>query len=146
MGYLYLLFILLAAFVWAKLEIEIEGRDGWASRLPTWRVEKHLLLDWFYGGRPLTGYHLWAYALIFLFFHMPFFWSGSWSGRTELHALGGYVLFWVLEDFLWFLLNPHYGWKRFRPEHIWWHKRWALGLPLDYWVFTTGGLVLLLVP
>jgi len=36
-------------------------------------------------------------------------------------------------DFLWFVINPHYGIKKFRPNCIAWHKRWLLGVPLDYW-------------
>ena len=47
-------FIITSAFLWAKLEIQIEGKRGWAQDLPTWRVEKHYLLSLFYGGRPLT--------------------------------------------------------------------------------------------
>lgn len=130
----YGLFVLVAAFVFAKLEIEIEGEHGWAQHLPTWRIEQHVLLEWFFGGRPLTGYHVWAFALVLVFFHLPFFWGVPWSGSAEARVFGGYVLFWLLEDFLWFLLNPHFGWRRFRRVDVWWHKRWLLGLPIDYWV------------
>ena len=52
----------------------------------------------------------------------------------------------LLGFLLWFLFNPHYGWKRFTRENVWWHKRWALGLPVDYWVLGTVALVLLLYP
>ena len=55
---LFVLFILIAAFVFAKLEIEVEGPHGWAEKLPTWRIEHHFLLDWLFGGRPLTSYHV----------------------------------------------------------------------------------------
>lgn len=138
------LFILIAAFIFAKLEIEIEGPHGWAEKLPTWRVENHTLLDWFFGGRPLTGYHTWAFALILFCFHLPFFWSpGSWSMRGELQALAAYTAFWIVEDFLWFVFNPHYGWRKFRRDSVWWHKRWLLRLPLDYWLMT--GIVVALL-
>jgi len=131
------LFILVAAFIFAKLEIEIEGPHGWAEKLPTWRVERHTLLDWFFGGRPLTGYHVWAFALILFCFHMPFFWlAGSWSLRGELQVLAAYTAFWIIEDALWFVLNPHYGWRKFTRSNVWWHKRWLFGLPLDYWLMT----------
>ena len=140
MGTGVLLFTLIAAFLFAKLEIEIEGQHGWAEKLPTWRVEQHTLLDWFFGGRPLTGYHVWAFLFVFFVFHLPFFWTrGFWSVRNELHAVAAYTLFWVVEDLLWFVLNPHYGWKKFTRPNVWWHKRWALGLPLDYWIM--GGFV-----
>jgi len=69
----------------------------------------------------------------------------SWSWRGELHAIAGYNLFWVVEDLLWFLLNPHYGWRKFNQSQVWWHKRWFLGLPVDYWVLGLMGLVLVTV-
>jgi hypothetical protein len=132
------LFILIAAALFAKLEIQIEGPHGWAEKLPTWRVERHILLDWFFGSRPLTGYHVWAFLFVFFFFHMPFFWgSFSWSLRGELQAIAAYTAFWIAEDALWFILNPHYGWKKFTRENVWWHKRWALGVPVDYWVLSS---------
>jgi hypothetical protein len=141
-----LLFVFIAAFVWAKLEIEIEGKDGWAANLPTWRIENHVLLDLFLGGRPLTGYHAWAFTFAGLVFHFPFFWNGSWTWRAECHALGYCLLFWIIEDFLWFVLNPHFGWSKYKEGSIWWHKRWFLKLPLDYWVLTLMGALLIWLP
>gem|GEM_PF-7038166 len=32
---------------------------------------------------------------------------------------------------LWFVLNPHYGCKKFTKENVRWHKRWTLGVPMD---------------
>jgi len=142
----FLLFVLIAAILFAKLEIEIEGPHGWAEKLPTWRIEHHFLLDWLFGGRPLTGYHVWTFVFVLFLFHLPFFWSGTWAGHAELNVLGGYVLFWLLEDMLWFILNPHYGWTKFTKENVWWHKRWALGVPVDYWVAGALALALLILP
>ena len=106
MGISFLLLILWAAFVFAKLEIEIEGKHGWAEKLPTWRVERHVLLDMFFGGRPLTGYHVWAFLFVFTMFHLPFAWNGSWSLTGELRVLGGYTLFWIVEDLPLVSLQP----------------------------------------
>jgi len=139
MRHIFLVFVPIAAYIWAKLEIQIEGPNGWAEQLPTWRIEKHRLLDWFFGGRPLTGYHTWAFAFVGFVFHMPFFWAGKWSMRGESQALGAIMIFWVLEDFLWFVFNPHFGWRKYRKENIWWHKNWVLGFPLDYWVLGIVG-------
>lgn len=143
---LYILYIIGAAFFWAKMEIEIEGEHGWAANLPTWRIENHFLLDILYGGRPLTGYHFWAFTFMFGSFHLPFFWIGKWWWQGELRVIGGYYLFWILEDFLWFVLNPHFGWKKFSHENIWWHKKWLLGLPVDYWILTVVGLAFVFLP
>ncbi len=60
--------ILILGFFFAKLEIAIEGDAGWAENLPTWRIEGHWLLDLFWGGRVMTGYHAWAFSLVAFFF------------------------------------------------------------------------------
>ena len=78
MNWPFLFFVVVAAFLFAKIEIEIEGRHGWAENLPTWRVEHHFLLDWFFGGRSLTGYHTWTFIFVLFLFHLPFFWTGTW--------------------------------------------------------------------
>ena len=52
-------------------EIQIEGPNGWATSLPTWRIEHHPLLDIFWGGRAMTGYHAWFFSFILLVFHLP---------------------------------------------------------------------------
>jgi len=39
------MWLVVLAFFFAKVEIHIEGRNGWAANLPTWRIEKH----WIFG-------------------------------------------------------------------------------------------------
>ena len=135
--------ILLLSFFFAKLEIQIEGEDGWAANLPTWRIERHWLLDLFWGGRPMTGYHAWAFSFMALAFHLPVFLQGQWTLRLEARILGSLMFFWVWEDLWWFALNPAFGLRKFRPEHIPWHKRWRCCVPVDYLKFTLfGGLLL----
>ena len=135
-----LAWVFLLSLFFAKVEIHIEGRHGWAAGLPTWRIEKHWLLDLFWGGRPLTGYHAWVFPFILLASHLGFFLIGVWTWRLELRALGVVALFWTLEDWLWFVLNPAYGFRSFRKGLIPWHTRWWLGLPVDYWVLGLLGL------
>jgi hypothetical protein len=53
--------VALLALFFAQTEIQIEGAAGWAAALPTWRIEHHWLLDLFWGGRPMTGYHAWCF-------------------------------------------------------------------------------------
>lgn len=138
-----LLFVMVLGFFFAKLEIAIEGDAGWATSLPTWRIEEHWALDWFWGGRAMTGYHAWAFSLVALFFHFPLIFSGDYSLNHELRALASIMIFWVTEDFLWFLLNPAFGLQRFSKLHATWHKNWMLGAPVEYWIFTPLGLSLL---
>lgn len=135
--------IALLGLLFAKVEIQIEGGDGWAANLPTWRIEKHWLLDVFFGGRPLTGYHAWVLPFILLVFHLPFVLLWTWSWPLEARAIAAFMLFWIIEDLLWFLLNPAWGWRRFNRAEVRWHKHWLLGLPTDYWTFATASCILL---
>ncbi len=136
--------LLLLAYVFANVEIQIEGADGWAAKLPvTFRVERHWALDLFWGGRPLTGYHAWVFTFMLLAFHLPLLVTWQWSRKLEARIVGCVMLFWIIEDLLWFLLNPAYGWSRFATRQVPWHKHWLLGLPTDYWTFTLTGAALL---
>ncbi len=137
------LFVLILGFFFAKLEIAIEGDSGWAANLPTWRIEHHWLLDLFWGGRAMTGYHAWAFSLVALFFHFPLIFGGDYSWALEQRVLGAIMLFWVTEDFLWFVLNPDFGLRRFAKTHAGWHKHWVAGAPVEYWIFTPLGFALL---
>jgi hypothetical protein len=142
---LLLSWVLLLGIFFAKTEIQIEGANGWAAALPTWRIEKHLLLDIFWGGRAMTGYHAWVFSFMFLAFHLPHVVQGSFSWRMEARCIAALMIFWIAEDFLWFVLNPAFGLSRFSPEHIPWHKHWLLGVPTDYLTYILlGGLLLIL--
>jgi hypothetical protein len=128
-------FVVILAFFFAKVEIHIEGDAGWAANLPTWRVEKHWLLDIFWAGRAMTGYHAWMMSFIALIFHLPVFLMWNWSLQLEARILALMMVFWIVEDFLWFIVNPAFGWKRFQKKHVPWHKHWIGGAPTDYWIF-----------
>lgn len=133
----------LLAFFFAEVEIQIEGPAGWAASLPTWRIEDHWLLDIFWGGRPMTGYHAWVFGFMFLVFHLGVFIELTWSLRTEARIIASLMLFWIVEDFLWFVLNPAFGIDGFVQNKIPWHKQWFLKMPLDYWTFTITAALLL---
>ena len=139
----YVAWVLLMALFFAEVEIQIEGAAGWAAQLPTWRIEHHWLLDIFWGGRPMTGYHAWVFSFMALAFFAPLAFNGRWQAREAALALSGLMLFWFAEDFLWFVLNPAFGWARFDPSHVPWHKRWWWGAPVDYWVALAGAALIL---
>lgn len=129
------------AAVFARLEIEIEGDAGWASALPTWRIENRwtrLLL----GRRPLTGYHLFIHLFVLLFAHLPYALAlVRPSARAELRILAFLILFWILEDFLWFAFHPSFGVRRFRAAHIPWHAaNWWWIMPREYWILTPAAV------
>ena len=94
------------------------------------------------GGKPLTGYNLLMFAATLVAFHLPFAFGAPWTVAKELALLAAWISWSAVWDFLWFLLNPAYGWRRFRPGNVWWHRRWLWRLPLDYWVAVAASLAL----
>ncbi len=133
------------AFFFAMTEIQIEGPHGWAGKLPTWKIESHPLLDLFWGGRPMTGYHAWVFAFMLLAFHLPHVMHGRVTFLLEVRSIGSIMFFWIMEDMFWFFMNPAFGLSRLRPEYVPWHKHWFLGVPADYVTFGLAGIVLILV-
>jgi hypothetical protein len=51
-----LAFMVFLAPLLAFWEIQIAGKDGWAAKLPSWRIEKGWLVK-LAGGHPITGYY-----------------------------------------------------------------------------------------
>lgn len=127
--------VLVLAFGFAHIEIHIEGPAGWATSLPTWRIEQHWLLDLLWGSRPMTGYHAWVFPFIAAMFHFPLVFFRYFSWRAEARLLGLLMVFWIAEDFLWFVFNPAFGIRRFDATHAPWHKHWFGSAPIDYWLF-----------
>ncbi|MBT3220257.1 MAG: hypothetical protein HN348_14315 [Proteobacteria bacterium] len=128
------------AFWFANVEIQIEGGAGWASSLPvTFRIEEHWLLDIFWGGRAMTGYHAWVFSFMAIVFHLPIAFGGKWSVKLEARVLSSLSLFWIIEDATWFIVNPAFGWAKLTPADVPWHVHWFLGLPTDYWTFGLVG-------
>jgi len=137
------LFWLLSALILALLEIEIEGADGWAAKLPTWRWQPRGIWRWLCLGHDLTGYWLLSNLFIFFILHNGFFLGLDWTWDNELKILSRYCLFLPTWDFLWFVFNPAYGLNNFRRALIPWHAAapWPFGLmPLDYYSGLSGAL------
>ena len=120
------------ALTLAAVEVQIEGANGWASNLPTWRTTSPAL-TWLSGGRPLTGYHIALTVLLLLLLHWPVQFA-HWGLVQELKVLFAYLNLAVVWDFLWFVINPNFGLGRYDAAHVWWFKHWLLGLPVDYYV------------
>ena len=109
------------AVLWSAMEVEIEGVDGgWAKNLPT-----ELCL-----GTNFTWYHVIMNSIVGL--------SLSYSLRDrKLSEVVFYTANWFLvEDFMWFMLNKGFGWNNYTQEAIWWHESqpWYLGIPLHNYI------------
>jgi hypothetical protein len=132
------LFWFFLAMVFAAIEIEIEGKHGWAEKTSTWFRTQGLaakLYGLIMGGKPLTGYHVLMFFLPVLVFHTHFVMGVPWSLEAELLAFAMYFVWMPTWDFLWFVLNPSYGVKKFKKENVWWHAKshWLFTVtPLDY--------------
>ena len=129
----------------ALVEIQVEGADGWAAKLPTWKIDNALTRR-LISGKPLTGYHFWLFLFMLAAVHLPYgLGLVQFDLSTELRILAFFILFWILEDFLWFVFNPAFGIRAFRKDRIWWHEpAWWWVMPKDYWLFGPIGLLLYL--
>lgn len=127
-----LIFDFLAAFCVAKLEINIEGKHGWAGKLPSGKIN-NILTRILLGKQHYTWYHLWFFLSTLLLLHLPFFISPKlWSPTIETFLLGNYAIAVILEDLFWFIFNPHFGLKGLNKTHAHWHAQWIGRIPLLY--------------
>ncbi len=117
-------FLFLLALLFAFLEIEIEGKNGWAKKLPTW-YQKSGSPRIFYKSfsKPLTGYHFIGLLFMILFFHSAFFFGLPWTLANEVKILVSFFIVILSEDFLWFVFNPYFGLKKFKKNKVWWHEK-----------------------
>ena len=137
-----LFFVLITSTIVALLEIQIEGKNGWANKLPTWRIENRIVSFILGPYHPLTGYHFFLSLLVILFFHFPFFVGLPWSASFELKIFSMFFFFWIIEDFLWFVFNPNFGIGKFKKGEIPWHSRWFLRIPYSYYKFFVLSVIL----
>jgi len=130
------------AFILAFWEVQIEGKDGHAAKLPCWRKEDGWVVKRILGGTSITGYHVGMYAFLILVFHFIFLFL-PWNILIELFILGLLAGFIILEDFFWFLINPYYGLKKFKKSEIHWHKRWLGPVP-DFYIYIVAISIVLM--
>jgi len=131
------LYIFILAIFLAILEIQTEGKDGWAAALPTWRARKDSRLGKysakFMSGKELTGYHASLFSFLILVFGMPYAFGLPLTIAELSKMTALFLLFIVLWDFLWFVMNPYFAMKNFDKGHILWHKHWVWRAPRDYY-------------
>ena len=129
------IYMVILAAVLALWEIQIEGKNGWAGKLPCWRIEKGWISK-LLGDKPLTGYHVYMNAFIIILSHLPIFFV-KWSIRLESLLMAFCLGILLLEDFLWVVFNPNYGFKKFKKGQIWFRKYWWGPMPRYYWFNAT---------
>lgn len=136
------LWMFILALFHAFQETQIEGKNGWARHLPTFRID--VFLTKLLIGKEITGYHIFLLAMYLTIFHGIFLFQ-SWNWKLEASIFGYFSLYFVMEDFLFFIVNPHYTLKNFCKGKIEWHQRWFWGLPISYWWAIIIGIALLII-
>lgn len=142
------IYIFVLATALALLEIQIEGPNGWARNLPTWRPSRDKWYSRVYekimSGKELTGYHSAMFSFVFLVFLFPYFLGTTLNLENFLKTLSFFFIFIALWDFLWFVFNPFYPIKNFKRDNVN-HKAWFLNMPVDYWATLAVSLAVVLV-
>jgi hypothetical protein len=136
--FLFFALLIVASTLFALLEIQIEGKYGWAQKLPTWRIQSKYFK--FILSHEITGYHIFMFSMILVLLHVGLILNG-WTLRGELIIISFYLLMTMFEDFLWFIFNPHYGIEKFNPKYVKWHTKWFLNFPVDYWIYIPIGIL-----
>ena len=143
------LYLFTVALTLSVLEIQIEGPNGWAGKLPTWRPSTSLWYARLYfkllSGKQLTGYHIIFFTLIILIFHVQYAFRVPFTLENELKTLSLFFLFVNVEDFLWFVLNPAFGIHKFFSNQVPWHEKRILLFPPEYYI-TIGISFLCIIP
>ena len=114
-------FIYLYAFLYALLEIEMEGKEGWAKNLPT-----PVFLGEF------TLYHVLMNIIVVLTILKVYFHQLADTANSIFFIAAWFLI----EDFMWFVYNPFFTLKKYTKKDIWWHARqpWFLGIPIHNWI------------
>jgi hypothetical protein len=136
-------FLFITSLLFSLIEIQSEGEYGWAVKFPTWRIDNKWTKR-FNNKRPLTGYHVYFALFMVVMVHIPYFLGFTKiTLPNELLIISYLILFFILEDFLWFVFNPHFGINKFKPEYIWWWApTWWWIMPRDYWIYAPIGITL----
>jgi len=110
------IFTFISATIFSLMEIEIEGKNGWCKNLPT---TKNFISSF-------TLYHVFMNIFIMLM---------NYKLYSNLYDAVFYTNAWFLiEDFMWFVLNPYFTIKKYKKEFIPWHKRWLFKLPIENYI------------
>ncbi|MCB9362344.1 hypothetical protein H6504_02820 [Candidatus Woesearchaeota archaeon] len=118
-------------------ESSVEGRKPWDKGKEGWKIS-------FRGYTVLTRYHFWLFWVTLpMLLMLPIIVFGF-----DLHLFGvlcsAYLIGVVIEDFVWFLANPHYGVLRWNSKEVTWYPWVGVGafqIPL-YYILTLAVAVL----
>lgn len=103
----------------AFLERTVEGEFGGGEGTKGWRMN-------FFGYR-LKEYHFWLwYVVVPIFVFSPLIVTGP-DPRVFGTLASAYLLGGILEDFLYFVVNPNFGLKKWNSRHGKWMPWFRVG-------------------
>lgn len=131
--FIHTLFILSFAVLYSILEIEIEGKNGgWANNIPTAKS----------GIGIFTYYHIYMNIIIILIITYS-----TMVVLKNIYLVLYFIIIWfIVEDFCWFVLNPYYTLDKYTKENIWWHRNqiWIYNTPIHN-IIALLGIILILI-
>lgn len=141
----FLLFLTIQAAMalFALAEAYQEGKHGWKYNHRWFSVPLP-------GGYWFHAYHVFIFLGIFplLLFVVPLLLVG-WDTHLFLVILFSFMVGLVLEDFLWFVVNPQFSLKKWKPKYVRWYPWLTLGttsIPTMYMVaIGMAGVLFLLI-
>ena len=124
-----LLFVILLSTIYAFIEIEIEGKNGWMKGIPTPNVIK-------LGTKNMTLYHI--FMLLLIIITIVFQNQMILTIDSFLYSTTNVLLVLFLEDILWFIFNPYFTIKKYTRKDIWWHSKqpWYFGMPMHNYIIS----------
>lgn len=127
------LWIVLGFAVMAFLERTIEGPNGWGKKTygKRFKITKKF---------SITEYHLWFWIFLTILISLPLI-VGGFSWKLFGVLLSALAIGCVIEDFLYFIVNPYFGLKKFNPKNVKWHywiKIGKINIPVSY----IGGILI----
>ena len=101
-------------------EAYMEGRNAGDHGKAGWKIA--LLKNW-----RLSAYHVWIFGVMLpLFLALPLV-VGGWDSRLFGLLLSSYLMGLVLEDFLWFVVNPVVSFKEWNSTFVDYYPWFHLG-------------------
>lgn len=127
--FLVFIFIIVAFVATAFWEAYSEGEYGGAIRQVGWRFKLF--------GYNVNAYHFWLWIVMYpVLLAIPLL--VAYSRQLLGTILAGYFLGMVIEDFLWFIVNPRWPFSDFNSQKVTWYPWLKLGkfeLPFFYLPF-----------
>ena len=133
--YIIFIWIVLAFIAAAFWEAYAEGTNVGAKQQCGWTIKV--------GKYKIKAYHFWLwYVMMPMLLILPLF--VEFSKPLLGTIIAGFFIGAVAEDFLWYIVNPKYEFKKWNPKDVSCWPWWGIGklrLPYFYWIYFLGAIL-----